>query len=50
MKKNRGSTGTRKKFVNTNNKSRLAKNYLKQKGIKDKDKKEALIQILKNTE
>lgn len=49
-KERKGSTEVRRKFDNSNSKSKLARNYLKQKGIKDKAKKEALIQILKSIE
>ncbi len=34
-------------FANTNSKKQIAKSYLKQKGIKSKQKKIALIKILK---
>lgn len=46
----KGNDEKRKSFDNTLDKSKLAKNYCKQKGIDDKYKKEALVQTLKSTE
>lgn len=40
----------RNKFSTTTNKTELAKNYVKQKGIKEKQKKQALINVLKKVE
>ncbi len=40
----------RNKFSSTTNKTELAKNYVKQKGINEKKKKQALINVLKKVE
>lgn len=46
----KGDEEKRKSFDNALDKSKLAKNYCKQKGIKDKTKKLALVKSLKSTE